>query len=108
MSSTLLRLGLWIILLVIAAYVIHETYADQQLAEYIPLTMLTKALALGGLLLVAGVVTRMFEKGARVVQKNRCVVCRTEIPTGAIYCRTHLRSVLQKEEDRTHMTKLRR
>jgi hypothetical protein len=110
MSSTLLRLGLWVTLLVIAAYVIHETYAEQQLAEYIPLPMLTKALLLGGLLIAAGIVVRVLEKGARAVggKKNRCIVCKTAIPPGAIYCRAHLRSVLQKEEDRTHMTKVRR
>lgn len=108
MSSTLLRLGLWVTLLVIAAYVIHETYAEQQLAEYIPLSMLTKALALGGLLIVAGIVMRVLEKGAKAVGKNRCIVCRTPIPPGAIYCRAHLRSVLRNEEDRTHMTNIRR
>ncbi len=103
MSSTLLRLGLWIILIVIAAYVLKQTYEGAPLAEYIADSMLQKALALGGILVVVGIVVRLFEKGARVVAKNRCVVCGTTVPKGAIYCRAHLRRVLHTEEDKTHM-----
>jgi hypothetical protein len=108
MSSTLLRLGLWVILLAIAAYVIHETFSDQDIAELIPVAVMQKALALGAILVVAGLVMRLLEKGAGVVGKNRCVICKAPIPSGAIYCRAHLRDVLHREEDRTHMTHTRR
>lgn len=105
MSSTLLRLGLWVILLAIAAYVIHETFSDQDIAELIPVAVMQKALALGAILVVAGLVMRLLEKGAGVVAKNRCVICKAPIPSGAIYCRAHLRDVLHREEDRTHATR---
>ena len=109
MSSTLLRLGLWITLAVVALYVLTETYTSAQLSEYVSMSMLEKGLAVGLLLVVAGVVVRIFEKGAsKVVAKNRCVVCKTAIPPGAIYCRAHLRSMLHREEDREHMTKTHR
>ncbi|MCU1231044.1 MAG: hypothetical protein JWO97_3928 [Acidobacteria bacterium] len=109
MSSTLLRLGLWVILIVVALYVVHETYEGDPISEFVPMAMLQKAIALGGILVVTGIVVRMFEKtAARVVVKNRCVTCRTPIQPGAIYCRAHLRSVLAREDDRTHMTRLRR
>jgi predicted nucleic acid-binding Zn ribbon protein len=104
MSSTLLRLGLWVVLAVVALYVLHETYAEAPLGEYFSTPMLQKGLALGVLLVIAGVVMRMVERGAKVVHKNRCKICKTPIPEGAIYCRAHLRSVLQREEDRTHLT----
>jgi hypothetical protein len=107
MSSTLLRLGLWIILIVVALYVLHETYEGMPAAEYFATPMLQKALVLGGLLVAAGFVTRILEKGAKAVVKNRCVVCKTPIPKGAIYCREHLRNVLHREEDRSHMTRTR-
>jgi len=107
MSSTLLRLGLWTILAVLALYVLHETYAATPLADYFSTPMLQKALVVGMLLVVSGVVARMFEKGAKVATRNRCSVCRTPIPDGAIYCRAHLRSVLQREDERTHMTRTR-
>lgn len=102
MSSTLLRLGLWVSLLAIVAYVLHETFADQEMAEMIPVAVIVKAIALGALLAAAGLVMRMLEKGTKVVSKNRCAVCRTPIPSGAIYCRAHLRAVLHHEEDLTH------
>ena len=105
MSSTLLRLGLWIILIVIGLYVLQQTYEGLPAAEYFAPAMLVKALVVGGLLVAGGLVMRVLEKGAKVVTKNRCVVCKTAIPSGAIYCRAHLRSVLHREEDRRHMSK---
>lgn len=102
MSVTLLRLGLWIVLAGVVLYVLHETYPTAPAVEYFPPPMLQKALALGVLLIGGGIVMRVLEKGAKAVSKNRCVVCKTPIPPGAIYCRAHLRGVLHREEDRTH------
>lgn len=107
MSSTFLRLGLWIILADVAIYVLHETYEGMPAAEYFSSDTLRKALILGLLLAIVGVVLRLFEKGAKRVSKNRCRICKTPVPVGAIYCRQHLRNVLQREEDRTHMTRTR-
>jgi len=108
MSATLLRLGLWILVIVMALYVIHESFEDSPVSEYVPMGMMTKALALGALLIIAGIVLRAFEKGTKAMTKNRCRVCRTPIPSGAIYCRAHLRTILHDEDDKTHMTRLRR
>jgi len=108
MSSTLLRLGLYTILIAIALYVVAQTYETSPVAEYIPTAMLQKVLILGALLVIAGIIASILERGAKAVTKNRCAVCRTPIPVGAIYCRAHLRRVLQSEEDKTHMTRLRR
>ena len=108
MSSTILRLGLWIILLVVVLYVLQQTYEDAPYADFFAPAMLEKALALGGLLVVAGIVVRILERGAKVVTKNRCIVCRTPIDHGAIYCRQHLRTILNREDDRTHRTRVRK
>lgn len=107
MSSTLFRLGLWIILIVVALYVLHETYAGTPLEPYFSTPMLQKALIVGAFLLVGGAVARVLEKGASKVvgKKNRCKICKTVIPSGAIYCRQHLRNVLAREDERTHMTR---
>jgi predicted nucleic acid-binding Zn ribbon protein len=107
MSATLLRAGLWVVLIVIVLYVLQQTFEDGPVAEYVDAGLLQKALGLGALTVAAGIVMRMLEKGAKVVTKNRCAVCRTPVPSGAIYCRAHLRSVLHREEDRTHMTRTR-
>jgi hypothetical protein len=108
MWTTLLRLGLWITILVLALYVIDETYSEQPIAEMISTTMLQQALVVGVLLIVAGLVARIFDKGAKAVTKNRCRVCRTPIPFGAIYCRAHLRNILHEEDDKTHASRARR
>ena len=107
MSSTILRLGLWILVLVLALYVIAESYAGQPFADMIPMPMLQQALVLSVVLIVLGIVTRLFEKpGRKAFAKNRCRVCQTTVPHGAIYCREHLRGVLEREDRRTHSTRI--
>ena len=108
MANTLLRLGLWILILVLALYVLESTYADEPWTELIPAAMLVQAMVLAALLIAAGVVLRVLGVGARVVSKNRCRVCRTPIPPGAIYCRAHLRNILHEEDDKTHSSRIRR
>ncbi|SRR6266849_7217575 len=107
MSATLLRLGLWILIIVLALYVLQQSFEGSPITEYMPINMLRNAMLVGFLLLVVGVALRVFEKGAKKVVKHRCAVCRTPIPHGAIYCRAHLRSVLQSEDEKTHATRTR-
>ena len=108
MSTTILRLGLWTLIIVLALYVLASTYAHEPWAEMIPMPMLQQALVLAGALIVLGIVLRVLGKGADAVKKNRCQVCRTPVPPGAIYCRAHLRTLLAEEDDRTHATKVQR
>jgi hypothetical protein len=108
MASTVLRLGLWTLIIVLSLYVVHESFEELPVAEYVPIGMLSKALGVGAALLLLGIILRMFEKGAKAVVRHRCAVCRTPIPKGAIYCRAHLRKILHEEDDRAHMTKLRK
>ncbi|HEX6085989.1 MAG TPA: hypothetical protein VF266_15760 [Thermoanaerobaculia bacterium] len=108
MSTTILRLGLWTLIIVLALYVLASTYANEPWAELIPMAMLQQALLVAGALIVLGIILRVLGKGADAVKKNRCQVCRTPIPPGAIYCRAHLRTLLAEEDDRTHATKVRR
>jgi len=108
MSSTLLRLGLWTLILVLALYVLATSYPEEQWAELIPTPMLTQALTVAVALILAGIVFRVLGKGVSAVARNRCRVCRASIPPGAIYCRTHLRTILHEEDDRSHSTRIRR
>ena len=108
MASTLLRFGLWILIIVLAMYVVHESFEDSPIAEYTPPSLLQKGLMVGGALLMAGIVMQMLGKGAKAVTRNRCAICRVAIAPGAIYCRQHLRTILEEEDERTHMTRIRR
>jgi hypothetical protein len=108
MWTTLLRLGLWILVLVLALYVLDASYPDQPFAELIEPQMLQQAMILAAALIVAGLIARLAGKGAKAVIKNRCKVCRTPIAPGAMYCRAHLRDLLSDEDEKTHMTRVRR
>jgi hypothetical protein len=108
MYSTLLRLGLWTLILVLCLYVVHETYAEEHWVELIPMRMLQQALVVSVVLIAAGILARIFGIGARAVTRNRCRVCKTAIPSGAMFCRAHLRTILHEEDDKTHMTRVRR
>jgi len=108
MANTILRLGLWTLVLILVLYVLATTYADQPWAAMIPVSMLAQALFVAGALIVTGLVLRVLGKGAQAVVRNRCHVCRAPIPPGAIYCRAHLRNILYAEDDRTHSTTARR
>ena len=107
MANTILRLGLWTLILVLALYVLASAYAQEPWAELIPLPMLQQTLFVSGALIVLGIVLRILGKGTNAMTKNRCRVCRTPVPPGAIYCRAHLRAVLHEEDDRTHSTRVR-
>lgn len=107
MANTLLRLGLWTLILVLVLYVLSSTYTEEPWAALIPAAMLVQAMVLAALLIVVGIILRILGVGARVVTKNRCRVCRTAIPPGAMYCRAHLRTILHEEEDKTHRSRIR-
>jgi predicted nucleic acid-binding Zn ribbon protein len=108
MWTTVLRLGLWILIAVLGLYVFRENSEDH-IAELITGEMLQQALTLALALIALSGVLRIFGKTTAVVaKKNRCQTCRTPIPPGALFCRTHLRRVLEEENERTHLTKVRR
>src|SRR4051812_16342657 len=99
MSGTLLRFGLWIVLIVLALYVLRETYSESPAQEYLSPGLLQKAGAFGLALIAAGAIASMFEKTASVVLKKRCQVCHRSVSPGELFCRQHLRSILEEEHD---------
>ena len=108
MHSTLLRLGLYTLILVLGLYVVHDSFENEPVADLIPMKMLQQALIVSGVLIVAGIVASVLAKGKKAVAKNRCRVCRTPIAEGSLFCRAHLRSMLSDEDEKTHMTRVRR
>lgn len=108
MYATVLRLGLWILILVLALYVLSATFPDEPWAELVPAPMLQQAMILAIVLIIAGIILRVLGLGAKVVgPRPRCRLCRTEVPHGAIYCRAHLRTILHEEDEKTHHTRIR-
>jgi hypothetical protein len=109
MSTTLLRLGLWTVILVLVLYVLATTYPDEAWAELITMDTLQHTFTVGIFVVIAGIVMRILGKGAQAVTvKNRCRICRKPIAVAALYCREHLRSIVNEEDERTHVTRIRR
>jgi hypothetical protein len=108
MSTALLRLGLWTVILFLALYVLAAVFPDEPVGQIVDEELLPRGIAAGVVIAAGGAVLRVVGKGAKAVVKNRCQVCRTPIPPGAIYCRAHLRTILHEEDEKTHMTRIKR
>lgn len=108
MSSTVLRLGLYLLVVVLVLYILDTTYEHSIIADFVDTPLLSKAMGVGALLVIVGFVLGLMEKAASKIPKSRCTVCRTPVSKGAIYCREHLRGILSDEDEKTHMTRSRR
>ena len=108
MAQTLYRLGLWTIVLVLGAYVVRETFRDSRPGEIITMRLLQRGGVVGLLLIAGSGVARILERTAvKGLKKSRCAICRLPIPPGEIYCRTHLREILDRESELSRRSKLR-
>lgn len=106
MSSILLRLGLWVILIVFGLYVLGETNENNPLSDLIDQKTLVEIGGLGLLIIGGGFVLGLFEKAASKLTRSVCQVCRKAIPKGEIYCRQHLRNILDEEFDKTRRERI--
>ncbi len=109
MAITILRLGLWILILSLGLYVLDTSITNSPFAELVNVGLVQQVMFLGGALFVVGLLMRVFGKTAgKVLQKaTHCRVCNTVIPNGQIYCRAHLRGMLEREDRKTHNTRIR-
>lgn len=106
MSTTILRLGLWTLILTLGLYVLATSFAHS-FGDLITTTLLQNMLLIAAALVVAGLLSGIFAKTAgKVMKQTKCRICGTVIPHGAIYCRAHLRGMLEREDRRTHSTRL--
>jgi hypothetical protein len=99
MSQTLLRFGLWIVLIVLALYVVRESFNGSSGAEYVSDEILQHAGSFGILLIGVGAVAHLFEKAASKARFRHCSLCRQPVQKGELYCRTHLRQLVEREHD---------
>jgi hypothetical protein len=107
MSQTLLRFGLWIVLIVLALYVVRESINGSSGTEYVSDQILQHAGSFGILLIAAGGVALIFEKAASKTRFRHCTLCRQPVAKGEIYCRMHLREVVEREHELNRRTRVR-
>lgn len=107
MSQTLLRLGLWTVLIVLAMYVLRETFADTPQAELANDEILQRVGGIGLLLIAGAAVMAVIEKLSGNVRLRRCAKCSQRVARGEIYCRRHLREVLDFQDEMSRRSRYR-
>lgn len=105
MFPGLMRIGLWLILIVLALALLREGLLDPTGDPAIASgPLIEKGLILGAGLTVLGAFFRLIQKLFGAPPKSRCRECRRPVPKGDIYCRVHLRNIVFEEEDRKRRT----
>lgn len=102
MSAILTRFGLYTILVVLAVFVLRENVDGIPYGEFLTDTLLVQVGLAGVVLAVVGVILGPFERLRTKTSRKKCVVCRAPVIVGKMYCRTHLREILEKEDYRRH------
>ena len=103
MSASLLRLGLWIILITLAMYVMRDAFEHSSAHDMIQPWFLRDTAILGAAVIAAGVIVSILENiKDKAASQAKCLVCRRPVPRGEFYCRQHLRQILDQDHDRTH------
>jgi predicted nucleic acid-binding Zn ribbon protein len=104
MSTTFLWIGLWLVAVVMGLFIAKDVASDAPFLQWVTTALLVQGGALGIVLTGAGIVLRLFERVAPK-SKRRCVVCRKPVFGQEMYCRDHLRGILEEEDERTHRTR---
>jgi len=107
MADLFLRFGLWIIILVLVVFIGRESLEIQILQDAVEHSLLLLVGKVGIGLVGLGILLRMFGK-VTPKKKSRCKVCKQPVRPGDIYCRQHLRDVLEAEDLRHRTMNVRR
>lgn len=101
MSPGLMRIGLWLILIVLALALLREGLLDPAGDLAIASGPLIEwGLLVGAALTAIGAVFWILQKLLGSPPKSRCRECRRPVPKGDLYCRRHLRQIIFDEDDR--------
>ena len=107
MAGIAIRGGLWGIVLVLVLFLIADSHGDEGLLAQLVadgVLMLVAQISLG-LMLLGGIVWAI---GKVRLNRSRCKVCGTRVDPGYIYCRRHLNTMLENEDERLRTLNVRR
>lgn len=103
MATGLMRIGLWLVLIVLALALLREGLLDPASDfSIVSGPLIEKGLVVGAGLTVAAAFLWLIQKLLGSSPKGRCAKCRRPVPKGDIYCRLHLREIIYHEDDRGH------
>lgn len=95
MAITLFRLGLWILLAVLATWVLRDNVLSDA-AQFLNAQLLNRAGLLGIGTIALSVVALVFEKLTSGPVKRKCKTCGKPTIAGEFYCRPHLRDIMDR------------
>jgi hypothetical protein len=103
MSRSLIRFGLWALLVLVVFAIVRETLSETSPLRTDSGEFLQQAIAVSLLVVGLGVVLLLIEKVFGKPRKHsRCATCGAPVYKRELYCRQHLRQVIHEEDDRTH------
>lgn len=95
MALTLFRLGIYILLAVLALWVLRDA-ALSDFAHILNDQLLNRGGLAGVGVLVFGLLVMLYEKATAGRKRTRCKVCRKPVIAGEFYCREHLREIVER------------
>ena len=95
MALTLFRAGIWILLAVLAMWVLRDA-ALRDFAHILNDTLLNRVGLFGFAVLGLGFLALLYEKATTGPRKTRCKVCGRPVFGTEFYCREHLREIVDR------------
>ncbi len=95
MALTLFRSGIYILLIVLALWVLRDAVL-KDFADILNDTLLNRAGFVGLLVIGVGFIALIYEKVTAGPKKTKCQVCGRPVIAGEFYCREHLRDIVDR------------
>lgn len=95
MALVLFRIGIWILLAVLAAWVLRDGVL-KDFARFMTDEIITWAGISGFGVIGLGFLVLIYEKLSAGPKRNKCKVCRRPVIAGEFYCREHLRDIVDR------------
>jgi hypothetical protein len=95
MSLTCFRTGIWILLVVLAAWVLRDGVLEN-IRHLLNDRLIERAGLLGFATIGLGFLVMIYEKATAGPKKHKCKVCGRPVIAGEFYCREHLREIVDR------------
>jgi hypothetical protein len=96
MALVLFRTGIWVLLAVLALWVLRDGGVLEDYAHLLSDELVTRLGIAGVAVLGLGFIVLIYEKLTVGPKKNKCKVCGRPVIAGEFFCREHLRDIVDR------------